>query len=126
LTLPGLELRPLGRPARSESVYRLLYPGSYSYIDRTELKNDEQKSNLKNIQIYLKLAGRKIKNMGEIVNILAREIKELQKHLDIETENDVAVFSINYDNPCSERVKTDNIALSLCCFNSTAPRGKTK
>jgi hypothetical protein len=27
LTLPGLEFRPLGRPARSQSVYRLRYPG---------------------------------------------------------------------------------------------------
>jgi hypothetical protein len=25
LTLPGLELRPLGRPARSQSLYRLSY-----------------------------------------------------------------------------------------------------
>jgi hypothetical protein len=28
LTLPGLELRPLGRPARSQSLYRLRYPCS--------------------------------------------------------------------------------------------------
>jgi hypothetical protein len=28
LTLPGLELRPLGRPARNQSLYRLRYPGS--------------------------------------------------------------------------------------------------
>jgi hypothetical protein len=28
LTLPELELRPLGRPARSQSPYRLHYPGS--------------------------------------------------------------------------------------------------
>jgi hypothetical protein len=27
LTLPGLELRPLGRPVRSQSIYRLRYPG---------------------------------------------------------------------------------------------------
>jgi hypothetical protein len=27
LTLPGLELRPLGRPARIQSLYRLHYPG---------------------------------------------------------------------------------------------------
>jgi hypothetical protein len=26
LTLPGLELRPLRRPARSQSLYRLRYP----------------------------------------------------------------------------------------------------
>jgi hypothetical protein len=30
LTLPGLEPRPLSRPARSQSLYRLRYPGSYS------------------------------------------------------------------------------------------------
>jgi hypothetical protein len=29
LILPGLELRPLGRPARSQLVYRLRYPDSY-------------------------------------------------------------------------------------------------
>jgi hypothetical protein len=28
-TLPGLELRPLGRPVRSQSLYRLRYPGLY-------------------------------------------------------------------------------------------------
>jgi hypothetical protein len=28
LTLPGLELRPLGRPALSQSLYRLRYPVS--------------------------------------------------------------------------------------------------
>jgi hypothetical protein len=28
LTLPGLELRPLGRPARSQALYRQRYPGS--------------------------------------------------------------------------------------------------
>jgi hypothetical protein len=27
-SLPGLELRPLGRAARSQSLYRLHYPGS--------------------------------------------------------------------------------------------------
>jgi hypothetical protein len=29
LALPGLELRPLGRPVRSQSLYRLRYPGWY-------------------------------------------------------------------------------------------------
>jgi hypothetical protein len=29
LTLPGLELRLLGRPARSQSLYHLRYPGSH-------------------------------------------------------------------------------------------------
>jgi hypothetical protein len=29
LTLPELKLRPLGRSARSQSLYRVTYPGSY-------------------------------------------------------------------------------------------------
>jgi hypothetical protein len=32
LTLPGLELRALGRPARCQSLYRLRYPGSIIII----------------------------------------------------------------------------------------------
>jgi hypothetical protein len=32
LTLPELELGPFGRPARNQSLYRMSYPGSYSYI----------------------------------------------------------------------------------------------
>jgi hypothetical protein len=31
LALPGLELRSHGRPARSQSLYRPRYPGSYFY-----------------------------------------------------------------------------------------------
>jgi hypothetical protein len=33
LTLPGLELRHLVRPARNQSLYRLCYRGSDSKID---------------------------------------------------------------------------------------------
>jgi hypothetical protein len=32
LTLPGLELRPLGRPDRSQSLYLLCYPDSYQDV----------------------------------------------------------------------------------------------
>jgi hypothetical protein len=32
LTLPGLEFRPLSRQARSQSLYRLRYPGSVSEV----------------------------------------------------------------------------------------------
>jgi hypothetical protein len=35
LTLPGLELRTLVRPARSQSLYRLSYPG-FLYRNETE------------------------------------------------------------------------------------------
>jgi hypothetical protein len=37
LTLPGLELRPLNRPARSQSLYRLRYPGSLKIADKQNL-----------------------------------------------------------------------------------------
>jgi hypothetical protein len=33
LTVPGLELRPLGCPARSQPLYRLSYPGSMRIIE---------------------------------------------------------------------------------------------
>jgi hypothetical protein len=36
LTLPGLELQPLGRPAHSESLEHLCYPDSY--VDQYEVK----------------------------------------------------------------------------------------
>jgi hypothetical protein len=40
LTLLGLELRPLGRPARSQSLYRLRYPGSrYVCIHKDKREN---------------------------------------------------------------------------------------
>jgi hypothetical protein len=32
ITLPGLELRILGRPARSQSLYQLCYPGSIYHM----------------------------------------------------------------------------------------------
>jgi hypothetical protein len=41
LTLPGLEILPLWRPARSQSLYRLRYPGSlavHTLVDLKELK----------------------------------------------------------------------------------------
>jgi hypothetical protein len=31
LALPGLELRPLGRPTRSQSLHRLRYPGYVTF-----------------------------------------------------------------------------------------------
>jgi hypothetical protein len=43
LTLPGLELGPLGSPARSQSLYRLSYPGCGS--EETNLCHPSRKSN---------------------------------------------------------------------------------
>jgi hypothetical protein len=59
LTLPGLELRPLGRPARSQSLYRLRYPRSF--------RKDGNKSKLRTrrdqgqIQFAKLLAGTRFK-----------------------------------------------------------------
>jgi hypothetical protein len=43
LPSPGLELRPLGRPARSQSPYRLRYPGSIpaevDFLNERPIKN---------------------------------------------------------------------------------------
>jgi hypothetical protein len=41
LTLPGLELRPLRRPARSQSLYRLRYSGSTSLCISFIIYGDE-------------------------------------------------------------------------------------
>jgi hypothetical protein len=45
LTLPGLELRPLGRPASSQSLYQLHYPGSHQ--ERVEAKMDAGQEGMK-------------------------------------------------------------------------------
>jgi hypothetical protein len=37
LTLLGLELRPLRRPARSQSLYRLSYPGSLTNVNKGKI-----------------------------------------------------------------------------------------
>jgi hypothetical protein len=37
LILPGLERRPLGRPASSQSLYRLRYPGSFQDLKSMQL-----------------------------------------------------------------------------------------
>jgi hypothetical protein len=36
LSLPGLEPRPLGRPGRSQSLYRLRYPGFFNSVYKAE------------------------------------------------------------------------------------------
>jgi hypothetical protein len=39
MTLSGLALRPLGHPVRSQSLYRLRYPGS-SHPKKSKRKNN--------------------------------------------------------------------------------------
>jgi hypothetical protein len=51
---PGLELRPLGRPARSQSLYRLRYPSSISTTtndDEEEEEEDDDNNNNNNNNI---------------------------------------------------------------------------
>jgi hypothetical protein len=47
LALPGLKLRPLGRPACSQSLYGLLYPGSLAFTS-----NIKKQSLLSSIRKY--------------------------------------------------------------------------
>jgi hypothetical protein len=43
LTLPGLEIRPLRRPTRSQSLYRLSYPGTCTSLLRKLNRNERSK-----------------------------------------------------------------------------------
>jgi hypothetical protein len=55
LTLPGLELRSLGLPARSQSLYRLRYPGFRVKRDKKyyrRRKRDGKKRNKGKFLIY--------------------------------------------------------------------------
>jgi hypothetical protein len=36
---PGIELRSPGRPARSQTLYCLSYPGSYSEVEKRQITN---------------------------------------------------------------------------------------
>jgi hypothetical protein len=60
LTLPGLELRPLGRAARSQSLYRLSYPGSW--VRRIARRNGKvvaaalcERGRMTHLTIYLRI-----------------------------------------------------------------------
>jgi hypothetical protein len=61
LTLPGLELRPLDRPDRSQSLYRLRYPGSYSrcrlFSNQNEPKSNVTPRRSQGINIKMDLKG---------------------------------------------------------------------
>jgi hypothetical protein len=43
LTLPGLETRSIGRPPRSQSLYRLRYPGTFPYNNIYDDNNNNNK-----------------------------------------------------------------------------------
>jgi hypothetical protein len=55
LTLPGLELRPLGRPARIQSLYRLSYRGSYR-VRLSEIKGKVTVFVRSNLGFWLQIA----------------------------------------------------------------------
>jgi hypothetical protein len=52
LPLPGLELRPLSRPARSQSLYRLRYP---NYLANLALNPRKRKSINVELRFYQRL-----------------------------------------------------------------------
>jgi hypothetical protein len=60
LTLPGLELRPLGRPARIYSLYRLSYPGypAIGMRDGVNIKHFRNELTRQKFQIYHILGGK--------------------------------------------------------------------
>jgi hypothetical protein len=50
LTQPGLELRPVGRPAHSQSLYRLYYPGSIIIIIIIIISSSSSSSSVNSIK----------------------------------------------------------------------------
>jgi hypothetical protein len=52
LTPPGLELRPLSRPARSQSLYRLRYPILYRFSGKENKFMPLYESNFRNQSLY--------------------------------------------------------------------------
>jgi hypothetical protein len=59
LTLPGLEPRLLSRPARSQSLYRLRYPGSSLYLISVRIR-----------QFQFRFQGHKIRSAADRRNPL--------------------------------------------------------
>jgi hypothetical protein len=69
LTLPGLELQPLGRPGRSQSLYPVRYPGSFG--DKVLFGNRRMNTtlNLCIHSIYAKRqVNRKVKLRKEVLS----------------------------------------------------------
>jgi hypothetical protein len=54
LPLPELEVRPLGRPARSQSLYRLVYPGGITMLCPLEIANLNLVSETKSVSKMLR------------------------------------------------------------------------
>jgi hypothetical protein len=57
LTLPGLELRLLGHPGRSQSLYRLSYPGSV--VSHTYMYIREHKLCISNLSLFGQETGKR-------------------------------------------------------------------
>jgi hypothetical protein len=94
LTLPGLKLRPLGRPARSQSLYRLRYPGS---IGKAKGSPKRQKSlehkYMENVMIQVVLM--KIKNKISLYSLYLKTLKIKYIYSSIEDSEDVLVLERN-------------------------------
>jgi hypothetical protein len=78
LTLPGLELRPLGRPGRSQSLYRLCYPGitntvSYLYCDGFA-KSIARQQLSKHVPTYVANNTEEVFSMWSVLGLFARQL----------------------------------------------------
>jgi hypothetical protein len=54
LTLPGLELRPLCRPAHCQSLYRLRYPGTMNQSVYFNNNNNNNNNNISQDQLLVR------------------------------------------------------------------------
>jgi hypothetical protein len=86
LTLPGLELRPLGRPASRQSLYRLLYPGSDDTICTFLLPKDSK-------------CRMKRKNNGQFEMNIMRQKGELSRDWHTSGKR-IGIFQLKWTNIC--------------------------
>jgi hypothetical protein len=75
LTLPGLELRLLGRPARNQSLYRLGYPGSRNLYGNLQIYEDKQLYRKDNK--YIHAVWSRVGSAGTVIRLRTRQQKNL-------------------------------------------------
>jgi hypothetical protein len=103
LTLPGLELRPLGRPPGSQSLHRLRFPGSYIITDSIFISGCK-------IQCFAKAMEDYTNDMIKSVNILTQKMitdkVQSVKAVDLET---LSTFKINVRSGILTAVTVNNM-----------------
>jgi hypothetical protein len=123
LPLSGLERRPLGRPANSQSLYRLRYPGSM-WI-RNSKTQSEGKNHLGNLDVHMCITLERILNHKEFSARFLCKVSELQcSHLSKNITWTAKTFSAychyTYETytrqsqwPCSLRHELSSLARTL-------------